>query len=48
MNQLNGEMFNCAYGTNIPIKTEPVEVGSVVVSEYKPIPDLEYLQVPVL
>ncbi|KAF3337851.1 hypothetical protein FCM35_KLT18438 [Carex littledalei] len=48
--QLNDELFNCTstkgdLGTNAPSKTEPVEVkGSVVVSEYKPIPDLEYLQ----
>ncbi|KAJ4790452.1 hypothetical protein LUZ62_041698 [Rhynchospora pubera] len=47
--QLNDEVFNCTssmgnYGTNIPIE-ETVQVkGSVVVSEYKPIPDLEYLQ----
>lgn len=33
-------------GTDAPNKTEPDEVkGSVVVKEYKPIPDLDYLQV---
>jgi hypothetical protein len=48
--KLNDELFNCTLtkgnmGTDVPIKTEPVEIkGSVVVSEYKPIPDLEYLQ----
>ncbi|KAJ3675363.1 hypothetical protein LUZ60_004405 [Juncus effusus] len=33
------------FATNIPIQTENNESrGSVVISEYKPIPDLEYLQ----